>query len=237
MVDTSQLRLEAVITILDYDLSERLTNTLKSCEMPVAFLTPGYGSAKSAIFDILGYGGPKKIVSVSLHTKKMANHFIKQLNEKIDLRKPGTGISCTVPLSSISSTLATILQKNDENTEIGSEEMAEAPSEQFHLIVSIVNTGFFEQVMEVANKSGAAGGTMIHARGLGSQDAIKYLGITIQPEKDIVLILAPESKKKTIMESITQELGLKAESHGFCFSLPANNVSGFGTKLDNIEEI
>lgn len=235
MVDTSTIRLEAVITILDYDLLERLTDTLKSCDMPIALLTPGHGSAKSAIYDILGYGGPKKIVSISLHTKKMTNRFIKQLNKNIDLNKPGTGISCTVSLSSISSTLASIIQKSDENTQMGSEEMTEIPSEQFHLIVSIVNTGFFEQVMEVANKAGATGGTMIHARGLGSQDAIKYLGITIQPEKDVVLILAPETKKKDIMENIIKELGLKTDGNGLCFSLPANNISGFGTGIEKIE--
>lgn len=235
-METSKLRLEAVVTILDYDLQDHLADAIKSYDMPIALLTPGYGSAKSVFYDILGYGGSKKIVSVALHTEKIARSFVKLLNENVDLNKPGTGISFTVSLSSISSTLASVLQKSDESTKIGSEDMAETPGEQFHLIVSIVNTGFFEQVMEVANKAGATGGTMIHARGLGSEDAIKYLGITIQPEKDVVLILAPQSKKKAIMEDITQEFGLKTDGHGFCFSLPANSASGFGTGIESVKE-
>lgn len=236
MADTSQLRLEALIAILDYDLYEHYVDILKTYDMPITLLTSGHGSAKSAFYDIIGYGGPKKLVSMGLHTEAVAHKFVKILNEKIDLNKPGTGIFFTISLSSINSTLLTTLQKAAENTQIGSEDMTEAASEQFHLIVSVVNTGLFEQVMEVANKAGATGGTMIHARGLGSKDAIKYLGITIQPEKDIVLILAPQTKKKAIMESINQEFGLKTEGNGLCFSMPVNNISGFGTGIENVEE-
>ena len=47
---------------------------------------------------------------------------------------------------------------------------------------------------------------MIHARGLGSKEAVKYLGITIQPEKDLILIVAPQEKRHAIMESITCEV-------------------------------
>lgn len=53
-------RIEALITILDYSLKDRLINTLKACEMPAAFLVHGLGTAKSVVYDILGYGGPKK---------------------------------------------------------------------------------------------------------------------------------------------------------------------------------
>ena len=42
-------------------------------------------------------------------------------------------------------------------------------------------------------KAGANGGTVVHARGL-SKEAVKYLGITIQPEKELVLILTTKDK-------------------------------------------
>ena len=57
------------------------------------------------------------------------------------------------------------------------------------LILTIVDNGHFNQVMEAAKSAGATGGTLIHARGLGTEEAIKYLGITITPEKDIVMIV------------------------------------------------
>lgn len=56
MVETSEDRLEALITILDYNLKDRLADALKQCGIPAAFLLHGSGTAKSAIYDILGYG-------------------------------------------------------------------------------------------------------------------------------------------------------------------------------------
>lgn len=237
MVETSEDRLKALITILDYSLKDRLADALKQCGIPAAFLLHGSGTAKSAIYDILGYGGPKKIVCISLQTHGMAALFLEQLNHMIDFSKPGTGIACTASLSSISSTVSKVLKQADENMEMGSEEMSTTPTEKYHLIVTVVNSGHFEQVMEAAKDAGATGGTLVHGRGLGSKEAVKYLGITIEPEKDLVLIVAPEQKKRTIMESISQAVGLNTDGHGICFSLPLNNIIGLGAHIDNINEL
>lgn len=236
-METADNRLEALITIMDYSLNEQLVELFEEYDIPVALLTPGSGSAKSSIYEILGYGGPKKVISITPLTSRMAKDFMGQLCKRFNLSKPGTGIACTIRLSSITSTLAKILHQADENKEIGSEEMTVAPTEQYHLIVSIVNTGQFDQVMEAAKKAGATGGTLVHARGLGSKEAIKYLGITIQPEKDLVLILAPESKKLAIMESIKKEVGLTTPGMGICFSLPVSSAIGVESPVENFNEL
>ena len=55
-------------------------------------------------------------------------------------------------------------------------------------IISIVNEGYSELVMDVAKECGARGGTIIPANGSVSQEAMKLYGIGIHPEKEIVLI-------------------------------------------------
>jgi nitrogen regulatory protein PII len=146
-------------------------------------------------------------------------------------------IAFTIGLSSIGSVLSTICRQADENIKIGSEDMAITSKDPYHLIVTIVNSGYFEQVMEAAKNAGATGGTLVHARGLGSKEAMKYLGITIQPEKDLVLILTPREKKHAIMESIVHNVGLHTAGMGICFSLPADHVLGFGTGIDHKNEL
>ena len=237
MVDSSMTKLEALITIVDYSLGDILSNLYKKSNMPIFLLTHGYGTAKSAIYDILGYGSPKKLISVSIQTKDMSNYFINQLHNKIDLNKPGTGIACTVSLSSVNNALSKALRQADDNLKIGSEDMALTSKTPYHLIITIVNSGYFEQVMEAAKAAGATGGTLVHARGLGSKEAVKYLGITIQPEKDLVLILTPQEKKLAIMESIVHEVGLNTAGMGICRSLPVNNALGFETGIEDVNEI
>lgn len=86
-------------------------------------VTHGYGTAKSAIYDILGYGGPKKIISLSIQIKEMTNFILKRLRKEIDFNKTGTGIACTISLSSINNALLQALKQAGENSQMGSDEM------------------------------------------------------------------------------------------------------------------
>ena len=52
------------------------------------------------------------------------------------------------------------------------------------LIVVIVNQGYDEIVMSAAREAGARGGTIFNARGTAeSQDLVKFIDITIHPNK------------------------------------------------------
>ena len=100
-----------------------------------------------------------------------------------------------------------------------------------HLIVTIVNEGYAEKVMTEAKKAGATGGTTINGRGLESEKAIKFLKLSIEPEKDIVLILASSDKKNDIMNIILENCGLKTPGAGICFSLPVDHVVGLNKHI------
>lgn len=97
---------------------------------------------------------------------------------------------------------------------------------EFDLIITIVNRGFDDVVMEAARKAGATGGTVLHARGAGVHEAEKFFGISIQPEKDVILILAKREEKKQIMHAIRNEVGLNKEGRGLSFSMPVEDVCG-----------
>lgn len=231
MVKQPETRLDALITIIDHRLENALVNVYKSNGFPILLLTHGRGTAKSVIYEILGYDALKKAVSISVQTKKTTKYLLKEISHRIDFSKPGTGIALTINLSSISSALSKICVQAEENLELGSEDMVFMSKEPYHLVITIVNSGFFDQVMAAAKKAGAKGGTVVHARGLGSKEAQKYLGITIQPEKDLVLILTPRDRKSPIMESIMHEVGLNTAGTGICFSLPVDSAIGIGALI------
>jgi nitrogen regulatory protein PII len=237
MLDCSESRMEALFTIMDVDLDDVLIDLYEENKIPFVLLTFGYGTAKSEIYEMLGYGGPKKIVSISIHTDKVSDFIMNQLHDEIDLSKPGTGIVFTISLSSMNRVLAEICSEACENLRIGSESVSITSKEPYQLIIAIVNSGYFGQVMEAAKGAGASGGTVIHARSLGSKEAERYLGITVQPEKELVMILAPQEKRLAIMERIAAEAGLNTEARGSCFSLPVNSVMGLEATIDNFHDI
>lgn len=230
-------QLEALITILDVELEDVLIDICEKNHMPIALFTYGQGSVKSKFFEMLGYGGPRKIVSISINTNMMCRFVMNRLNSEIDLQRPGTGIVFTINISSISRILSKVCMDGDEKLGIGSENVIVTSKEPYHLIIAIVNSGHFDQVMDAAKAAGANGGTLIHARSIGSKEAIKYLGITVQPEKDLVLILTRQENKLAIMESVVAKAGLSTSAAGYCFSLPVNDVMGVEAVIDNFDEL
>ena len=103
------------------------------------------------------------------------------------------------------------------------------------LILCIVNAGFSEMVMDAAKEVGARGGTVIHARGTANKEAEEYFHITIQPDKEIVMILAPSEIKDDILHAIYRSAGLKSEGQGIAFSMPVTNVVGISKTPDAVD--
>lgn len=97
---------------------------------------------------------------------------------------------------------------------------------QYDLIITVVNRGFADQVVDAAKSAGAHGGTILKGRGTGIHEAEKILGIPIQPDKDIVLTLVCNQIKRDVLHAIAQKAGLNKEGNGLSFSLPVEDVVG-----------
>lgn len=95
-----------------------------------------------------------------------------------------------------------------------------------HLILAICNSGSADDVMATAKSVGARGGTIIHARGSAQKDAEHFLGITIQPEKEIIMIIVDDETKNPIMQEISRYHGIGTKSHAVTFSLPVDDIVG-----------
>lgn len=97
---------------------------------------------------------------------------------------------------------------------------------KYEMIVCIVNAGFSGEVMDIARREGATGGTIIHARGTANPNAEKEFQITINPEKDMIILTVKTEIKDNILKAIYNEAGLGSDANGVAFSLPVTNVVG-----------
>ena len=97
---------------------------------------------------------------------------------------------------------------------------------EYEMIVCIVNAGFSGEVMDVARREGATGGTIVHARGTANPNAEQEFQITINPEKDLLLLTVKSDIKDNILKAIYNEAGLGSDANAVAFSLPVTNVVG-----------
>ena len=102
----------------------------------------------------------------------------------------------------------------------------------YKCIMAIVNNGFSEEAMEAARAAGARGGTILHGRGTTSKEAEKFFNITIQPEKEIVMILATAEKTDGILKSLYKTIGTSTQAQGIVFAIPVDETVGLDGKQD-----
>ena len=82
------------------------------------------------------------------------------------------------------------------------------------LIVTIVNKGDAEKVVDASKKAGAEGGTIILGRGAGIHEQTRLFGIVIEPQKDIVLTLVKRKISDQVLEAIVARAELNKPGRG-----------------------
>lgn len=96
----------------------------------------------------------------------------------------------------------------------------------YEVIFAIVNEGYAEEVMDVAREQGARGGTILNARGVAREEAAAFFGITLNIEKEIVMMVVPKDIKDNILNAIYKEMGMAKKAQGIAFSLPVTDTAG-----------
>lgn len=224
--------MKAMILIAEYSCGQIVQNILMQENIACRFLAHAHGSADSAMLDYLGLGDNKKITAFSFVADDKVMHLYDVFNKKLSLTEAGRGIAFTIPLTGASGTAFAL---NGTKPELeGKTEMSDA---KYELIITIVNRGGFEAVKEAAKAAGARGGTLFHGLGLGGEEAAKFLGISIQPEKDVVLIVVGKEDREQVMQNIMEAAGILTENRGICFSLPVDSALGLAGKTGNIEDM
>ena len=104
----------------------------------------------------------------------------------------------------------------------------------YEVVFCVVNAGYSELVMDAAKEVGARGGTVIHARGTANKEAVKFFSITIQPDKEIVMILVPSKIKDEVLRAVYRQAGLKSAGQGIAFSLAVDEVVGIAGSQNSV---
>lgn len=229
---TDPIRL--LVTIVEHGKGERITNLANAQHIHFNLLLHGRGTASSDILDMLGLGSTEKDVVVCALPRSSVKQMLHNVAEEMRLKRPGTGVAFSLPLSGINELIARIILDERKQQDQGSaqEEAADMGAEKHWLVLAVVNPGITDQVMAVAKEAGATGGTILHARGVGRENAEAFLGVSIQSEREIVAILCPRAKGPAIMQAVNASFGPKSGAKGIIFSLPVRDMMGIGVTAE-----
>lgn len=95
------------------------------------------------------------------------------------------------------------------------------------LIVSIVAKGMGSKIVPAAKGAGARGGTIFLARGTAQREIYEtILGITFEPEKELVLVATEAETLEDVLAVITETGRLNKPGRGVAFVLDLANIRG-----------
>lgn len=104
------------------------------------------------------------------------------------------------------------------------------------VIFAIVNSGFAEDVMDIAREQGVRGGTILNARGVVKEEAAAFFGITLHQDKEILMMVVEKSLRDNVLNAIYKEMGMAKKAKGIAFSLPVSDVAGLTPAIEPKEE-
>ena len=222
------VKTKLLVTIANKDRIDRIIKLYKRYNVTYSCSINAIGTASSSLLSYFGLDEVKKSVVLTVIPCVLETKIMYDLHNKLELYKPGNGICFSISITSASRYLSTIYK----DISIVKEEYKMINEKDYELVVLIVSEGYASIAMDAAKRVGASGGTLINGIGLGSSEAKKFLGITIEPEKDVVLIITPREEKLKVMEEVTKDVGLSHEGRGVLFAMPVDNVVGLSERLE-----
>lgn len=216
-----------MMTITSREMLPKFLAAYDKNNLPIGFVSLGYGTAKDDILDMLGLVRSEKAVGMTVVTGESWKESKQYLRKKMYIDVPDTGISFIIPMSSIGGKRELAFLTARQNYRKGEESVMKDTT--MELLVVVSNQGHNDLVMDAARGAGAYGGTVIHARGTGMNQAELFFGVSLASEKDLTFIVTKKNQRNAIMSAIMKEAGMDTPAQSIVFSLPVTDAVGLNT--------
>lgn len=181
------------------------------------------GTAPTEMMDIFGLGTNDKDIVISLGSEITVKNMMANYGTIFESHTKYGGIMIIIEVSAASRVLTEIMNFNsDKNIERGDGAMKN--EHHNNLIIISVNEGYADDVMQVARKAGATGGTIIKGRLADAEFVAELKNTEIDEERELLVILAPLKTSKQIMEDINREFGINSKANGIITAIPTEKA-------------
>ncbi len=109
---------------------------------------------------------------------------------------------------------------------------------KFKMIIAIVQDEKSDLVINAARDHGATGCTVItSARGEGLKPATTFMGLTVEGQRDVILMLVETHLSRDILESLSKAARFEEEpGTGIAIALDIEDVIGLSGQIKTIEQ-
>ena len=217
-------RIELLITIVERGKGRELVRFLNKHQVNIHFEFAGIGTATSEMLDILGLNTKEKDVIISLGTRKAVRSLTSAIDAGLWEISRSRGLMMQLRLTAVNNLISAALIQSAEGVFLPENEEKMINEFDHSLLLIAVRQGYTDVVMQTARKAGATGGTVIRSRMMGAEQFEENYGIRIDPEKEIIAILAPSSMRNAILDAVNTEHGVRTPAQAILCALPVDKA-------------
>lgn len=215
-----------IYALVGRNSGELLVNAAKGAGARGGTIIPCRSISDNAVLQFFGLGESDQDAVIIVTEGEKLKPILDAMQNAAHEDKRLCGFAAVTGVSSVMKFMAE--NNRMEYYKTGEQEMDRKTSHE--MIFVIVNSGFADDVMAAARKAGAHGGTVLNARGTGKQEDVKFFGITIVPEKEILMIIAEKEKSAAIMDAVRALDCFATPGSGIVFSSDVDNFTILGKK-------
>jgi nitrogen regulatory protein PII len=110
---------------------------------------------------------------------------------------------------------------------------------RFKLIIALVDDTTTNVVLDAARKAGATGSTVINqARGEGVEKPKTFFGLTLESQRDVVLLLVEEHLSRSILETIANAGHFDEKpGSGIAFQIDIEDAVGVSHQIQTLSQV
>ena len=224
-------RVKLLVSIINKEDSDLLTETINSCCTAMHFSGIGNGTARSQYRSYFGFNEIEKRVTFSLIPETGEHALLNTIGRALKLYLLGRGIAFTMPLSGISNIIedAVLLSPERDAPKGTKSPVSKKEKTSMHeLVIAVVNEKYRDAAIEAARAAGATGATVFHTRSVDNARVEQNMGTALAEETESIFFLTSAEYKLKIMEAVRDSAGLKTDGSAVIFSLPVDDLVGIG---------
>lgn len=214
------MNIELICVIVNSGHAARIVNKAKAYGVLGNTVALGRGTVKKRFLDFFNIIDIRKEIIFMLAERTVAYDVLEKIDKKFEFGRPNHGIAF---ITKVAGAMGSRCYRCGEEVW---EHVAKEEEIMHYLVTAIVDKGRAEDVVDAAIKVGANGGTVINSRGAGIHETQKVFAIDIEPEKEIIMIIAKSEIVKDIVDSIKKELKMEIPGNGIVYVQEVNKVYG-----------
>src|SRR5699024_1036009 len=225
-----------IITIVKKDKAKKVVQASRNAGAQGGTTLLGEGFRLNEKMRILGIPVEReRAIILTLVSDEIFDEDRRAIIDSVNLNKPRQGIGFVIDtkkIAGINHLLGWHGEEGDATDEEGVDIMGEEQNVLYDLIITIVNRGDSEKVVDATGKAGAEGGTILHGRGTGVREKAQLFNIMIEPEKEVILTLIQRHKTQEVLKTINEDAELKKPGKGIAFVLEVESTVGISHEVN-----